>query len=171
MNQSGGETQRGRGLRVGVRLEVWPELVHPAEAAGLAGARQEAFGSNGAPVPGPVHAHVLQQHRVLLRRPVPLPHRLAPARRRVPPAAAAASAPPPGAARCSSHCLHAKRSRRAGSRIQVSSCSRLLMGRGRGRASGARGAVRARPTAIRRTGLIPKGRRQRRWSGRTNAGG
>jgi len=92
-----------------VRLEVWPELVHPAEAAGLAGARQEAFGSNGAPVPGPVHAHVLQQHRVLLRSSV---DRVVHTQETngVPPAAA--SAPPPGTARCSSHCLHAKRSRK-----------------------------------------------------------
>ena len=47
-----------------VRLEVWPELVHPAEAAGLAGAREEAFGSNGAPFPGPVLADVPPQHLV-----------------------------------------------------------------------------------------------------------
>ena len=88
------------------RLEVRPELVDPAEAAGLAGARQEAFGSNGAPVAGPVRAHVLQQHRVLLRHPGPLPHRL-PAARRVPPPAAAAAAPPAATAGRSSHCLAA----------------------------------------------------------------
>lgn len=58
-----------------VRLEVRPELVDPPEAAGLASARQEAFGSNGAPLPGPVLPDVPQQHLVLLRRPRPLPHR------------------------------------------------------------------------------------------------
>lgn len=57
------------------RLEVRPELVDPAEAAGLAGARQEAFGSNGAPLPGAVLPDVPPQHLVLLRRPRPLPHR------------------------------------------------------------------------------------------------
>jgi hypothetical protein len=45
------------GLRA--RLEVWHELVHLAEATGLAGAQQQAFGSNEAPVPGSVHTHVL----------------------------------------------------------------------------------------------------------------
>ena len=58
-----------------VRLEVRPELVDPAEAAGLAGARQEAFGSNGAPLPGAVLPDVPPQHLVLLRLPRPLPHR------------------------------------------------------------------------------------------------
>lgn len=57
------------------RLEVRPELVDPAEAAGLAGARQEAFGSNGAPLPGSMLPDVPQQHLVLLRRPRPLPRR------------------------------------------------------------------------------------------------
>ena len=65
----------GRAVVQYARLEVRPELVDPAEAAGLAGARQEAFGSNGAPLPGAVLPDVTQQHLVLLRRPRPLPHR------------------------------------------------------------------------------------------------
>jgi hypothetical protein len=91
-----------------------------------------------------VRANVLQQHRVLLRHPGPLPHPL-PAARRVPPAA-----PPPATARCSSHCLN------AGARSLLSSgnCSGKALCRRRARspygasplgqaggASGARGAT------------------------------
>jgi hypothetical protein len=50
------------------------ELVDPSEAAGLAGATEEAVGLNGAPVLLPVLPDVLPQHLVLLRRPRPLLH-------------------------------------------------------------------------------------------------
>jgi hypothetical protein len=52
------------------------ELVDPSEAAGLAGATEEAVGLNGAPVLLPVLPDVLPQHLVLLRRPRPLLHPL-----------------------------------------------------------------------------------------------
>lgn len=107
-----GEDRKKRGGDSRLPLEVWPELVHPAEAAGLAGARQEAFGSNGAPVHGAVGADVLQQNLVLLRHPRALPQRLASAS-----GAAAARAPPPApsanATRCSRHCPHNRRPTRA----------------------------------------------------------
>ena len=54
MNQ---RRKQREGLRA--RLEVWHELVHLAKAIGPAGAQQQAFGSNEAPVPGSVNAHVL----------------------------------------------------------------------------------------------------------------
>lgn len=53
-------------------LEARPEFVDPPETAGLAGAIEQAIGSNGAPVLGPVLLDVPQQHLVFLGRPRPL---------------------------------------------------------------------------------------------------
>ncbi|RRT81410.1 hypothetical protein B296_00018932 [Ensete ventricosum] len=59
--------------RDGLRFKVGLEFVDPAEAAGLAGAGEEAFGSNGAPVAGAVLPDVLHQDLVLFGHPRPFP--------------------------------------------------------------------------------------------------
>ena len=60
------EAEREREL---VRLQVRAEFVDPAEAAGLAGAAEEAFGSNGAPISGAVFLHVIDEHLIFFHFP------------------------------------------------------------------------------------------------------
>lgn len=57
-----------------IRLQIGLELVDPTQAAGLAGAWEEALGSNGAPVSRAVPAYVLQKDLILFSHPWPSPH-------------------------------------------------------------------------------------------------
>jgi len=59
---------------VNLRLQVWSEFVNPSKAARFSCSWQQAFGSNGAPLPWTILSHMSLKHFIFLSTPWPLLH-------------------------------------------------------------------------------------------------